>query len=352
MSGMFVDSSMYATLNRDDITEEDSRYPVEIWRRVLRNLGGYTAAIVRQLNLRPQEVRLLEETPSYVAVRVSTAQEHLILRFAPEGDFGAEVYYNRAMQKLFIPAPLVIQYDPSASYVPCPYLVESYIGGRRADQIEEEERLWAGARQLGRTLRRIHRTSSPGFGYPLKHESWSHQSWRSALATLFNTSGAAIYAPLLLSEKQWACFKAATLDSPLLDIEQARLIHGAIRPASLVCTPGEHVQFQALLQPGPLIGGDPLYDLACGLLPTHPEAFRAGLLEGYSALNALTAEEEQRLDRLLMFVCFSDACRHYAHGLDHSILLASTLARLERYPLAQTQAPEERDSEAGAAQTR
>lgn len=345
---MFADSSLFDALNRDDITEDDSRYSAEIWRRVLRHLGDYTAYIVRQLNLLPREVRLLEETPNYVAVRVSTTQEHLIFRFAPEGDFSSEVYYNRVMRRLFIPAPQVIQYDPSKSHVPCPYLVESYIGGRKADQIEEEERLWAGARQLGRTLRRIHRNPSPGFGYPLSQDRWSHQSWRSALATLFSTSGAAIYAPLLLTEEQWACFKAATLESPLLDIDQARLIHGAIKPASLVCTPGEHVQFQALLQPGPLIGGDPLFDLACGLLPTHPQAFRSGLLEGYCALSPLTEAEEQRLDRLNLFVRFSEACRQYAYGLDHSVLLASTLAGLERYPLAQTQASEEQDSQAGA----
>jgi aminoglycoside phosphotransferase (APT) family kinase protein len=346
---MSADSSMFAALNRDDIGEEDTRYPSEIWRRVLRHLGDHTAYVVRQLNLRPLELRLFEETPSYLAVRVSTAQEHLIFRFAPEGNFSAEVYYNRAMQKLFIPAPHVIHYDASASVVPCPYLVESYIGGRKADQIEEEERLWAGARQLGRTLRRIHRTPSPGFGYPLGPDSWSHQNWRSALSTLFNTSGASIYAPLLLSEEQWACFKAATLDSPLLDIDQARLIHGAIKPGSLVCTPGELVQFQALLHPGPLVGGDPLYDLACGLLPSHPEAFRTGLLEGYAALNPLSDEEEARLDRLALFVRFTEACRYYAYGLDHTILLESVLASLERYPLADEQAEIEQDDQTQAA---
>jgi len=320
---------MYDVLNRSDIGVEDARYPAEIWRRVLRHLGDYTAQVVRTLNVRPREVRLLEETRSYVTVRVSTNVEHLVLKLVPEGSIAAEVYCYRAMGEQQVPAPRVIHHDATGSLVPCPYTLTTYVGGVRAAQLDDQGRLRVAARQVGRALRRLHRSDAAGWGQPLSDRRWSATSWRAALAWLHNETGAAIYTPLLLNEAQWATFKGATFEQEQLDIEQPQLIHGGLRPERVFCTPGEHVQLEALVDPGPLVGGDPMYDLAWGLLPCHAAAFREGLLEGYSASAPLTPAEQRRLDRLLLLVSFWETCRQYAHGEDHTSLLTTTPKMLE-----------------------
>lgn len=322
---------MYDALNRNDIGEEDVRYPAEIWRRVLRHLGDNTARIMRALNVRPLDVRLLEETRSFVSVRISTNVEHLVLKFVPEGSLAAEVACYRAMTEQQVPAPRVIHYDESGTLAPCPYALETYFGGVRAAQVADEQRLRVVARQVGRALRRMHRASTAGFGYPAKRGSWSASSWRAALTAQHNESGAAIYGALLLSAEQWAALKAATLDEPLLDIERPRLVHGNLRPEKIICTLGHHAQLEALVDPGPLIGGDPMYDLAWALLPSPGDAFREGMLEGYTALAPITPAEQARLERLHMLVSFWEACRLYAIGDDHKPMLAHALEQLVRY---------------------
>jgi hypothetical protein len=74
----------------------------------------------------------------------------------------------------------------------------------------------------------------------------------------------------------------------------------------VIVTVGETMQLEALTRPGELVGGDPLFDLAHGLLPRHPATFRQGLLEGYSASGPLDAEQEGRLRRLGLLLLAAD----------------------------------------------
>jgi hypothetical protein len=67
------------------------------------------------------------------------------------------------------------------------------------------------------------------------------------------------------------------------------------------------MQLEALTRPGELVGGDPMFDLACGLLPRHPASFRQGLLEGYTASGALDAAQQERLRRLGLLLRTADA---------------------------------------------
>ena len=85
------------------------------------------------------------------------------------------------------------------------------------------------------------------------------------------------------------------------------MIHGAVGPGRAVVTLGESVQLEALARPGELVGGDPLLDLAQGLLPSRPPAFRQGLLEGYAAAGPLDPGQRTRLRRLGLIALIADA---------------------------------------------
>ena len=80
------------------------------------------------------------------------------------------------------------------------------------------------------------------------------------------------------------------------------MIHGAVEPSRALVTVGDSVQLEALVRPGEIVGGDPLFDLAHGLLPRHPASFRQGLIEGYGASGALAPEQEDRLRRLRLLL--------------------------------------------------
>ena len=316
----------FSHLSRPDIGPDDTRYP-EAWRRVLPRLGEYVALIARKLNLRPLAVDLLAETPASLLLTIKLPGDKVALKLAPGGDLAGEMFFLRSLAGSYAPVPRLIHADLSCTLVPCHFALMTYIGGVGADAFAEPHQQKALGRQLGRALRIVHRHSVPGFGAPLAAGRWPQRGWGAALASLHAASGAAVWSQLLFDEAQWARLRAATLDHVGLQCEQPRLIHGALRPAHILCTRGEHARLEGLVASGPLVGGDPLYDLACCLLPTDPEPFRAGLLESYGA--SLRADEERRLLRLRLLTCTWEACRRYARGENHAPLRDAALALLD-----------------------
>jgi Ser/Thr protein kinase RdoA (MazF antagonist) len=128
------------------------------------------------------------------------------------------------------------------------------------------------------------------------------------------------------ADEQAAC--ARILDQPCLDVSQPMLMHGNFGPQAVRCTSGEHVQLEAIIDPGLWVGGDGLYDLACGLSPAHPAPWRAGLLDGYQALAPLSPAERQRLPLLCLLACYWDACQRYMRAEPHEAARAEALRLL------------------------
>jgi aminoglycoside phosphotransferase (APT) family kinase protein len=315
-------------LSRPDIAPDDTRYP-EAWRRVLPRLGEYVALIARKLNLRPLAVTLVSETPDSLVLAVKLPGDQVALKLAPGGDLAGEVFFLRTLAGSHAPVPRLIHADLTCALVPCPFALMTYIGGVGVDAFPAPHQQQALGRQLGRALRQIHRYSVPGFGAPLAAGRWPQRGWSAALASLHASSGAAVWSQLLFDEAQWGRLRAATLDHADLACEQPRLIHGSLRPGHLICTRGEHARLEALVAPGPLVGGDPLFDLACCLLPSNPLPFRLGLMEAYGA--ALAPDAERRLARLRLLTCAWEACRRYSRGEDHEPLRAAAIALLDTF---------------------
>lgn len=305
----------YEQLNHYDLPDDDTGYS-DAWRRVLSRLGDYTAIIVRSLNMRPSAVRLLAQTQAYVLVRISTPGEHVVLRIAPEGDLAGEVYFGRMMVAQHLPAARIIHYDLTCTLVPFCFALESYMGGISAAQISEDYLLRALARQVGRALRRMHRVEAHGWGRPNPANRWITSDWHTILAQLHTRLAPPPTDELVFGETERAAI-ATLLEHPLLECTTPRLMHGALGPSAVRCTIGDHVQLEALLDPGYVVGGDGLLDLAFGIDPAYPQAWRMGLMEGYAVLTPLNATDQARLRLLQVLACYWSACWRYAHAEPH-----------------------------------
>lgn len=282
----------------------------DAWRRTLSRLGDYTAQVVRVVNLRPLAVEFYAQTQQHVLVRISTAAEHLILRVSPEDDLAAYVAFVRTMAGQQLPVARLIQRDLSRTLVPFAYTLESFVPGVPVTALKEAHLLQAAGRQAGRTLRRMHRVSSPGVGRPNPAGRWPAQRWSSVLRQI-----SALLAPppldaLVFGDAERAAINCL-LASPRLEISRPVLMHGAFGPDTVRCTAGVHVQLEAIVEPGRWVGGDGLIDLAFGLDPRLPESWRNGLLEGYRTGGPLSKEEEQRLELLRLLACYLLACYAY-----------------------------------------
>ncbi|MCG8347976.1 MAG: aminoglycoside phosphotransferase family protein [Chloroflexales bacterium] len=314
----------YDFLNNYAIDPDDPTYS-DAWRRVLGRLGDYTAFILRSLNMRPTDIVLLDQTPVHVRVRVSTPTMHLVLRIAPEGDLSGAVYFGRVMATHQFPAARIIHADMTCSLVPFTYIVEGHVCGTNVDLIDSSHLVRAAARQTGRLLRRMHRISAAGWGRPNRNGRWTFPDWRAVLASLHAMLASASLEALLFDETERATI-ATLLDHPALVVTEPRLMHGAPSPRVTLCTVGEHVQLEALTNPGWAVAGDGLLDLAWGLNPVFRPEWRMGLLEGYNALATLSAAETERLRLLRLLTCYWHTCQSYARVEPFEAIRAETLA--------------------------
>lgn len=300
----------------------------DAWRRAMGRLGDYTALVVRAANLRPEAAALYGQTDKHLLVRLTTPGEHLILRVAPEDDLAAHVFFTRTMSGQQLPSTRIIQRDLSRTMVPFAYTLEAFVPGVTAADLCEPHLLRGAGRQAGRALRRMHRVSSPGPGRPNPAGRWPQQRWPATLRQL----GAQLAPPptdtLVFGEAERAAV-AALLADPRLELAQPTLMHGDFGPGAARCTAGLHVHLEAIVEPGRYVGGDGLFDLACGLCPAYPAPWRDGLHEGYMAAGALSAAEGERLPLLRLLAAYWLACRRYAHAQPHEAARDEALRLLE-----------------------
>ncbi|WP_129626037.1 aminoglycoside phosphotransferase family protein [Candidatus Oscillochloris fontis] len=300
----------------------------DAWRRSLGRLGDYSAILIRSLNLRPLDVSLYTQTEDHILVRISLPSSYLILRVAPEDDLAAYVYQIRALSGHNIPAPKIIQRDLSRSLVPFAFTLESYVPGVHAEEIHNPPLLRGAGRQAGRALRRMHCIPVTSAGRPTASGRWPQQNWRVVLRQIGRRIAAPPADALIFSSHEQRII-TNLLDSPMLECQQPMLIHGRFSPRSVRCTSSGNVHLEALIDPGHYIGGDGLYDLACGLCAAHPEAWREGLLDGYQSAGPLSEAERRRLPLLQLLANYWEACRRYMYAEPHEAARTEALRLME-----------------------
>jgi Ser/Thr protein kinase RdoA (MazF antagonist) len=303
----------------------------DAWRRSLGRLGDYTAIVARSLNLRPLTVALHAQTAEHILVRISLSNEHLILRVSPEDDLSAYVYMMRAMAGHNLPSPKIIQRDLSRALVPFAFTLESYVPGISAEQLPEGPLMRGAGRQAGRALRRMHRIPAGGAGRPTPAGRWPQQSWRAVLRQIGRRLAAPPADSLVFGEAEQAVV-ADLLDAPRLDCQQPCLIHGSFGPHSARCTAVDSVHLEAIIDPGAYVGGDGIYDLACGLSAAYPAAWRDGLLDGYQSVAPLTPDEQRRLPALRLLANYWLACRRYMRAEPHEAARVEAIRLIGEIP--------------------
>ncbi|EFO81582.1 hypothetical protein OSCT_0598 [Oscillochloris trichoides DG-6] len=300
----------------------------DAWRRSLGRLGDYSAILIRSLNLRPLEVSLHDQTEEHILVRIRLPGSYLILRVAPEDDLAAYVYQIRTLNGHNIPAPQIIQRDLSRSLVPFAFTLESYVPGVTAIELQSAPLLRGAGRQAGRALRRMHRIPVTSAGRPTASGRWTQQNWRTVLRQIGRRLAAPPADALIFGEREQRVV-ADLLDHPVLECQQPSLIHGRFSPRAVRCTSSGNVHVEALIDPGHYVGGDGLYDLACGLCAAYPEPWREGLLDGYQSAGPLNEAERRRLPLLQLLTNYWEACRLYMHAEPHEAARSEAIRLME-----------------------
>jgi hypothetical protein len=317
---------IYHHLNHQ-IPSDDTSY-TDAWRRVLNRLGEYTATIAHMFRMNPTKVEILTRTENHILVRIHMPHEYVVLRVSPEEDLAREVYYGRMMDRQNLPVARIIHYDLSRTHVPFAYTLEGYIGGIDGDQLESPSMLEGLARQVGRTMRRMHRIEAQGWGTPEKNGRWKNQDWRTFLLQLNDSLAPKSVATMIFGEGMYATC-VSILEHLATRCSKACLMHGAVGPQTARCTVNdEQVRLEALVHPGKIVGGDGLLDLALSIVPIYPQEWCHGVFQGYVAIAPLSMNELEQLRRWQVITCYWKTCSHALQSEPCNHLLEQTLLLL------------------------
>lgn len=319
----------YAHLNA--YIEPSNKAYAEAWKRVLCRLGDDTALIVKSLNMRPTRVSLLGQTYTHILVRISTPGEHVVLRISPERHLAPEVYFGRKMATRYLPAVRILKHDLKRTLVSFDYIIENYVGGSSAAQIHDPSQLRSIARQAGRVIRRMHCIPADGWGAPSQINRWTTPDWFNVLKQLQTRLAPAPMARLIFGEEKQQALDTLLEHPALTTLDEPRLMHGALTPHAVRCTVGTHINLAALVDPGSVVGGDGLLDLAWGLDPELPAEWRNGLLEGYLSIGSLSEAEHERLRLLSLLTCSWSACQRYMRAQPYHATRDRVLALLDEH---------------------
>ena len=303
------------------ISDSSIDIQAEATRRVLERLDEYSELVIRPLNMRHTGIELLGVYGHRVEVRISSRTGHQVLVIAPQAALLAELFWLKIAATQQLATPRVLVHDLFATQVPFAYMLVNYIGGIPLAHIEQASHRRVVARQIGRSLRRMHQCPAPGFGHPLLNGRWPHHGWRETLISWLDQAGALDLGLEVLGEADFNQLIGLTLDHPELGCVQPMVIHNGFDLQRTLVSIAETAQLETLPSPGSIVGGDPFLDVAMALLPKHPSDIRQGFLEGYTAAGALDASQRTRLHRMAVLALL----HHAACGGEDAETLTSSL---------------------------
>ncbi len=295
------------------------------YRQIATHLPLYVERVLAHLAIQPTGVTVLDSETN-VTMRVETADARYVLKISPWPDdlYVSTSFYQR-LEATGAPIPGVIAFDDSRTVIPYDVQVLAWIDGTDGRDLPPHLHTQAG-RLMGRALRQIHSLSTDGVGSPQTAGGWSAASWPAALRQNFRYDRQVTHA--LFRPQEVAAIEEIVLADARMEPAQPRLIHGDVVSANgLFRIEGGAVRLVGIIDPGSMVGGDPMFDLAGGTDTQTP--FAMGLWDGYVEGRPLSGAEEYRYRRLLLWSYYTAACWHHATGRDGAPWTERTLGALQ-----------------------
>lgn len=282
------------------------------YQEIATHLALYVERVLAHLGIQPAGVTVLDSETN-VTMRVDTPETRYVLKISPwPDDLYVSTYFYQRLEATGAPIPRVVAFDDSRTVIPYDVQVLAWIDGADGRDLPPGLQEEAG-RLMGRALRQIHGLSTDGVGSPQPEGGWSAASWRAALRHDFGYDRRVTRA--LFRPQEIAAIEAVVLADVRMEPAQPRLIHGDVVSANgLFRIEGGALRLVGLIDPGGVVGGDPMFDLAGGTDTQSP--FATGLWAGYVEGRPLSGAEEYRYRRLLLWSYYTAACWRQATGRD------------------------------------
>ncbi len=306
-------------LSRPNIRQEKPGY-APAYYDLMERLEEYAAALLRGIGIVPDQISGGPgETGAFLKATHGAAAVFIKIGIWDGELFTSNVFYEK-LQATDIPTPQVLHFDASKRLIPYEFQVLEFLPGSDVSQLPARYHPRAG-RLIGQALREVHRIEVDGFGSPSPTGDWSHRSWLAVLRETYLDDLSRDNKKKLYTEAEIARIEGQTFFDERLEIETPRLIHADVGPGNgLYRMEGDDLVLTGFIDPGCIIGGDPLFDL-----PSDRDDFATGLLEAYTREGPLSEEEQYRYDRLRLLSLYWTACWQCATGREDQTLKQLTI---------------------------
>lgn len=292
---------------------------------IFENLDEYSEKIFSATRIRPKKITLLEGETS-VILKVFDGSNNIIVKIDPfPGNLFISNYFYQRLEETDVPVPKVFHFDDSCKIIPYDFQVLEFLDGTDLRKIPTKFYKQAGV-LVGKALKKVHNIKTNGFGYPLTSDRWSAKSWLESLRTnYFDSSLEKNYE--IFSKDEIENIEKVTFYNERLNISLPSLIHSDVGHGNgLYLVKGNDLSLVGFIDPGGIIGGDPMFDLAVG--SNINDDFGNGIWEGYIKQPSLAREELYRFNHLKLLSLYWSTCWHYATKREFKSLRIRTLSIL------------------------
>ncbi|MDD3647287.1 MAG: aminoglycoside phosphotransferase family protein [Candidatus Dojkabacteria bacterium] len=269
----------------------------EKYYKIIENLDEYFLAILLGLGVEAVTVKRLAGETNINIYFKTNLNEELVLRISPWNKelLTSSIFYD-LLTKNKIPSPKVIKYDSTLKIIPFEYQIISYIKHDKFNSTYSKQQM---GKAYGKILKKMHRIKTPGYGKPKNENEFIDNTWEESLQRAYLQSTFLRVKSELYSKDEISQIETLFTKENIA-ITQPYLIHGDVSVNNVLFRMGRNAaKVAAIIDPGSLISGDPLFDIA--MLVNDNDEFSKATLHSYG-ISGFSDKQNFRL-RILRLLC-------------------------------------------------
>ncbi len=302
--------------------------PDKNYYKIMDNQEEILPKILLKSNLKVRNCSLITKGNINVCFQLTDhdCQKYIVRIYTNDGLF-AEAFWRKKLHENKLNVPKSIYVDCSKKDIGFMYEIQEFIEGIHIDSRLPEELQYHGAYLAGQELRRHHNIAVSGFGSFDSNGKWTKKTWIEILQNYLGIRQRHKCALELFTQKEIDKIHDYAIRDKMMNTRDPKLIHGDVGHNNIIYIPEKDKIY--FLDPGRIIGGDPMFDLAYASMPWAKGLFFKGILDGYEKEKPLTSEEQYRFKRLRLICLVSNALALYSKNQKYNPFIEPARAMLK-----------------------
>ena len=267
--------------------------------KIIKNISAIAKQISTNSNINLKKFKILKNDQNLSLCLQDSKQKYFAKIFF-KNNIESEIYWLKKTVVKNICVPKIITYDFYTNETPNGFEILEYCNNEYKINEMSNEYKYIIAKIIGQNLTKLHKIKVSNFG-TRKNNNWTNKSWLDVLNNYSGINNTKITSTLFTKNEITKITKITK--DPEMNIKKPVLIHGDTSTSNFIYVKNYQKPI-TFIDPGNIIGGDPMFDLAYAAIPIESD-FYNGLKAGYESEKTMTSKENYRLDRLKLICAVS-----------------------------------------------